>query len=244
MTDQPPDELLALRDRLTADTRITVLTGAGISAASGIPTFRGEQDSLWQNHRPEELATPAAFHRDPELVWRWYDWRRGLIAQAAPNAAHLTLAHLQERCQVQIVTQNVDGLHGRAGSRNVLEFHGSIWRVRCLSCGREETDERVPIPILPRCERCHGLLRPGVVWFGESIAPDILDASVAAARQCQFFVVVGTSGAVYPAAGLATVARESGARTLEFNLAPSEISSQMDIFVPGSAADTLPWLID
>jgi NAD-dependent deacetylase len=243
LSELPHVELAAIRESLTPETRITVLTGAGISAASGIPTFRGDEDSLWNNYRPEELATPTAFDRDPELVWRWYDWRRGLIAQAEPNAAHLALVHLQDRARVHIVTQNVDGLHDRAGSRNVLEFHGSIWRVRCLSCGREMKDNRVPIPVLPRCEVCHGLLRPAVIWFGEAINPEVLDAAVATTRQSQLFIVIGTSGAVYPAAGLAALARESGARTLEFNLVPSEISAQMDLFVPGNAADTVPLLV-
>jgi len=243
VSEVPHTALKEIRDSLTATTRITVLTGAGISAASGIPTFRGSEDSLWNNYRPEELATPQAFHSDPELVWRWYDWRRGLIAQAEPNAAHIALARLGGIAQVKIVTQNVDGLHTRAGSQPIFEFHGSIWRVRCLSCGLEKSDDRVPIPILPRCERCHGMLRPAVVWFGEGIDPEVMEASVNAARDCKLFLVIGTSGAVYPAAGLAAVARESGARMLEFNVEPSEISHQMDIFVPGSAVDTVPLLV-
>ncbi len=243
MSDIPHAALAQIRDSLTSTTRITVLTGAGISAASGIPTFRGNENSLWNNYRPEELATPEAFHQDPELVWRWYDWRRGLIAAAEPNAAHLALAQLGEVSLVKIVTQNVDGLHTRAGSHNVLEFHGTIWKVRCLSCGREQRDERVPIPILPRCEECHGLLRPGVVWFGEQIDPEVLETSARAASECDLFLVIGTSGAVHPAAGLAAMARESGARMLEFNVEPSAISHQMDLFVPGSAADTVPLLL-
>ncbi len=243
MSDVPLAELDRIRESFSPDTRITVLTGAGISAASGIPTFRGDEDSLWHNYRPEELATPAAFNRDPELVWRWYDWRRGLIATAEPNPAHTALARLQDLTRLRIVTQNVDGLHQRAGNREVLEFHGSIWRVRCLSCRRELQDDRVPIPIPPRCSECHGLLRPAVVWFGEPIDPAILDSSVTAARSSDVFLVIGTSGAVYPAAGLAAVAREAGARTVEFNIAPSEISAHVDLFVPGSAADTLPLLV-
>jgi NAD-dependent deacetylase len=233
-----------IRAGLDGKTRIAVMTGAGISAASGIPTFRGAQDSLWENYRPEELATPEAFHRDPELVWRWYDWRRGLIAKAEPNAAHLAVANLEAHVDhVSVITQNVDGLHARAGSHDILEFHGSIWKLRCLSCRREEEDRRVPLPIPPRCDACGGVLRPGVVWFGEGIDPAVMENSAAAAGNCDLFLVIGTSGAVYPAAGLVTVASRSGARVLEFNLEASAISSQVDLFVPGSAADTLPLLV-
>jgi NAD-dependent deacetylase len=235
--------LLQIRDELKPDLPVAVLSGAGISAASGIPTFRGSEDSLWENYRPEELATPEAFARDPELVWRWYDWRRGMIAAASPNAAHEALARLAEHVELILITQNVDGLHQRAGSRGVLEFHGSIWRLRCTACGRAKEDRRVPLPIPPRCEACGGLLRPGVVWFGEGIDPAIMSGAAAAAQDCALFLVVGTSGAVYPAAGLAAVARSSGARVLEFNLEPSALSGQVDLFVPGSAADTLPLLV-
>jgi NAD-dependent deacetylase len=237
------DSLAEIRAGLTTSTRIAVLTGAGISAASGIPTFRGAADSLWENHRPEDLATPEAFQRDPELVWRWYDWRRALIAEAEPNAAHLALARLAELTRTRLVTQNVDGLHQRAGSRGVLEFHGSIWILRCLSCGRQGEDLRVPLPIPPRCAACGGLLRPGVVWFGEGIDPDVMAASAEAVQSCEMLLVVGTSGAVYPAAGLVAVARRARARVLEFNLEPSAVSHQVDLFVPGSAADTLPYLV-
>ncbi len=140
---------------------------------------------------------------------------------------------------MKIVTQNVDGLHQRAGSEEVLEFHGSIWEVRCTGCGRKEVDTRVPLPIPPRCHSCEGLLRPGVVWFGEGIDPQVMEASAAAAGDCDIFLVVGTSGAVYPAAGLARIAADSGAHVLEFNLEPSAISDQVALFVPGDAADTL-----
>ena len=236
-------ELERIRDEITAETRITVLSGAGISAASGIPTFRGEQDSLWSRYRPEDLATPGAFARDPELVWRWYDWRRSLIAAAEPNAAHQALARLETIAPVMIVTQNVDGFHQLAGNSRVLEFHGSIWMVRCRKCGAESLDRRVPIPIPPACTECGGLLRPGVVWFGEGIDPGVLGASVEAAADCDIFLVIGTAGAVYPAAGLVGSARDAGARVIEFNLEPGGVSHLADLFVPGSAADTLNHLV-
>ena len=236
-------ELESVKNSITSDTRIAVLSGAGISAASGIPTFRGGDDSLWSRYRPEELATPQAFARDPELVWGWYDWRRGLIDQAAPNEAHHAVAALAGVARVSVITQNVDGYHQAAGSEGVLEFHGSIWKVRCLGCGRETLDRRVPLPYPPECKVCGEMLRPGVVWFGEGIDPGVLRASAEAASECDLFLVVGTAGAVYPAAGLVGTAREGGARILEFNLEPSGVTAQVDLFVPGSAADTLGLLV-
>jgi NAD-dependent deacetylase len=239
----PEPEVLAALESVRAaigpDTRIAVLTGAGISAASGIPTFRGGDDSLWSRYRPEELATPQAFARDPELVWGWYDWRRGLIAEAAPNAAHEALVRLAEVAAVTIITQNVDGYHQQAGSGDVLEFHGSIWVVRCLGCGHEKVDRKVPLPYPPECGVCGEMVRPGVVWFGEGIDPGVLHASARAASECDLFLVVGTAGAVYPAAGLVGTAREGGARVVEFNVEPSGVTAEVDLFVPGSAADTL-----
>ncbi len=239
-------ELARVRAGLGTASTVAALTGAGISAASGIPTFRGAADSLWNNYRPEELATPEAFHADPELVWRWYDWRRELVAAAAPNAAHLALAALQELVgRMTVVTQNVDGLHARAGSREVIEFHGSLWRVRCLGCGREREERRAPLPppLPPRCPDCGGLLRPAVVWFGEGIDPGVLEAASAAARGCDLFLVIGTAGAVYPAAGLAGLARASGARVLEFNLQPGGVTRDAHLFIAGSADQTLPLLL-
>lgn len=238
------ERLHAIRDGLRPGSAIAVLSGAGLSAASGIPTFRGGQDSLWNRYRPEELATPRAFARDPELVWRWYDWRRALIAGSAPNAAHQALAELEGRFPVAVITQNVDGYHQQAGSGNVLEFHGSIWKVRCRRCGHEAIDRRVPIPIPPECERCGGLVRPGVVWFGEGIDPQVHADSGRSAAESELFLVIGTAGAVYPAAGLVAAAREGGATVVEFNLEPSGVTALADLFVPGSAADTLPALLD
>ena len=235
--------LAAIRAGLTRRSRVTVLTGAGISAGSGIPTFRGGADALWSRYRPEDLATPEAFARDPELVWRWYDWRRGLIAAAEPNAAHRVLADLQERTRLTLITQNVDGLHQRAGSRDVLEFHGSIWTLRCTGCAAAGPDDRVPLPIPPRCGACGALLRPGVVWFGEGIDPQVMRQATRAAAACDLMVVVGTAGAVYPAAGLVSTARRQGARVLEFNLEPGGVTHLADLFVPGDAAGTLAGLL-
>lgn len=236
-------DLHDIRDRVAAGDRVAVLSGAGISAASGIPTFRGAQDALWSRYRPEDLATPAAFARDPELVWRWYDWRRGLIARSAPNAAHLALAALEAHGPVTVITQNVDGYHRQAGSTTVLEYHGSIWTLRCTGCGHEAEDRRVPLPVPPRCGGCGALLRPGVVWFGETIDPQVMRAADRAASDCEVFLVVGTAGAVWPAAGLVAVARAGGAVVVEFNLEPSAVSSHAHLFVAGSAADTLGGIV-
>lgn len=239
----PQATLARLRAAITPETRICALTGAGISAASGVPTFRGGADSLWENVRPEELATPEAFERDPAKVWRWYDWRRGMVAACEPNAAHHALVALEAACdRVTVVTQNVDGLHQRAGSRNVLEFHGSLWTLRCLGCGRETENHVTPLPPLPACGVCGGLLRPGVVWFGEAIDPDVMRASVDAVDDCDLLLVVGTSGLVYPAAGLARAAKDSGAVVAEFNLEEGGVSAWVDHFVPGCADATLPLL--
>ena len=237
------EQLAPARQRIAAGAPVAVLSGAGISAASGIPTFRGNDESLWSRYRPQELATPQAFAQDPVLVWGWYDWRRSLIADAKPNAAHHALAQLEAQVPVTIITQNVDGYHQLAGSTNILEYHGSIWTVRCQNCGQEHHDDRVPLPLPPHCESCDGLLRPGVVWFGEGIDPEVMAASARATAACEVFLVIGTAGAVYPAAGLVAAAGRGGALVVEFNLEPSEITHQVDVFVAGSAVDTVPQLL-
>lgn len=221
---------------------VAVVTGAGISAESGVPTFRGA-GGLWKNFRAEELATPDAFARDPRLVWEWYDWRRQLIAGCAPNAGHETLARWERRFPAfTLVTQNVDGLHRRAGSRAVLCVHGDIWRVRCTACGREELDERAPLPQLPPRCACGALLRPGVVWFGESLPMDTYQAGAEAVRAADVVLVVGTSGLVYPAAGLPMMARSAGARLVEVNVAETPLSPIMDVTLTGPSGEILPEL--
>jgi NAD-dependent protein deacetylase/lipoamidase len=230
-----------LAQRLGRAASVTVLTGAGVSAASGIPTFRGAA-GLWKQFRPEELATPEAFARDPATVWEWYDWRRQLIAEKRPNAAHEVLAAWSRRLPgFTLVTQNVDGLHERAGTQNVVRFHGSIWEVacssRCAGSPRSWPDERVPLPrIPPACPHCGGLLRPGVVWFGEGIDPEVAQRA-AAACACDVFLVVGTSSVVYPAAGLAAEAQRLGAFTAEINPEPG---AETDLSIAGRAEDVLP----
>ena len=222
---------------------IAVLTGAGVSAESGVPTFRGA-NGLWKQYRAEDLATPQAFARDPKLVWEWYDWRRGLIAEARPNAGHRALAELQDRVsKFTLITQNVDDLHDDAGSRDVLKLHGSIWVQRGTKCGKEKSDRTTPLPeIPPRCE-CGALLRPGIVWFGEMLPQDVWQHAEWAAEHAEIFLVIGTSALVYPAAGLAGIAKDSGAKVIEINIEETALTQRIDAFLRGPSAELLPQLM-
>ncbi len=233
----------AVREWLRDASSIAVLTGAGVSAESGVPTFR-DANGLWKKHRAEQLATPGAFARDPKLVWEWYDWRRSVLAQAQPNQGHYALAAAEARARnFTLITQNVDGLHELAGSRKVLRLHGSIWMLRCLECGREREDRRTPLPeIPPRCE-CGGMLRPGVVWFGEALPANIWQEAEKAARSADLFLLIGTSAVVYPAAGLAMMAKASGAREVEINIAETGLSGGIDEFLQGPSGELLPQLM-
>ncbi len=223
--------------------RPVALTGAGVSAESGVPTFRSP-GGLWRHYRPEDLATPQAFARDPNLVWEWYDWRRGLIAGCEPNAAHAALAEMEARLpDFVLITQNVDGLHQLAGSRRVLELHGNIWRMRCTRQGTTLTERRTPLPALPpRCPECGAPLRPDVVWFGEALPADILESAFEAAAACDLMLVVGTSAVVQPAAGLPLLARDNGAVLVEVNPEPTLLSGYADLSLRQPAAQALPEL--
>ncbi len=235
--------MAVVRDRLNRARSVTVLTGAGISADSGVPTFRGV-DGLWRNFRAEDLATPEAFARDPRLVWEWYNWRRELIANKSPNPAHLALVELEQRIdRFWLITQNVDGLHPLAGSRRLSEIHGNIWKVRCTGCGLVEGNRDVPIAMLPSCRTCQALLRPHIVWFGESLAEEDLLRSYAALELCDVLLIVGTSGMVYPAASFASVAKSAGAYVVELNLDPTPQSDMVDISINGRAKDLVPQLV-
>ncbi|WHZ29603.1 MAG: NAD-dependent protein deacetylase of SIR2 family [Nitrospira sp.] len=240
----PGSDLGMVKQQLAAARSITILTGAGISADSGVPTFRGT-DGLWKNFRAEDLATPEAFERDPRLVWEWYNWRRELIATKQPNDAHKAIVDLERRCpDFWLITQNVDGLHREAGSQKLSEIHGNIWKVRCTGCGVVEHNRDVPIAILPSCARCGSLLRPHIVWFGESLFRDDLDCCSKALTRCDILLVIGTSGIVYPAAGFASVAKEAGAFVAEINLDPSPQSALVDVSLQGRAKDLVPLLFD
>lgn len=232
-----------VRDWIASARSIAVLTGAGISAESGIPTFR-DAGGLWKNFRAEDLATPQAFARDPKFVWEWYDWRRSLIAKAEPNAGHRALAELEKRvADFTLITQNVDGLHDRAGSHGLLKVHGDIWTLRCTRCGRERQDLRPSLPELPPHCACGGIERPGVVWFGENLPPGIWSKAEAAASAAGVFLVVGTSAVVYPAAGLVQLAKDSGAKVVEVNPAETPLSGMVDFSWRAPVAEALPLII-
>ncbi len=226
--------LAAVRSAKTR--KVVIFTGAGVSAESGIPTFRGA-GGLWRDFRPEDLATPEAFARDPLLVWQWYEWRRGLIRAAEPNAAHKAIARLRDAI---VVTQNVDGLHARGGSRDIIELHGSLFRTRCT---REHTtrDARDPFAELPpRCS-CGAMLRPDVVWFGEMLPEAALERAADAIRDCDLLLVIGTSGVVYPAAGLVALHR---GLSIEINPEASPLSGGCTFAIAGTAATATPPIVD
>ena len=231
-----------LIERLRRAKRVVVITGAGISAESGIPTFRGP-NGLWRRYRAEDLATPHAFQRDPRLVWEWYDWRRQLISEKEPNVGHLAIAAMEDFFEeLLLITQNVDGIHRKAGSTKLIEIHGNIWRVRCMAEGGIYSNDEVPLrEIPPRCD-CGALIRPDVVWFGESLSEKDLADSYAALNECDCLLVVGTSAVVQPVASFPIVARNGGAFVVEINVEPTPISGWVDESIPGKSGEVLPRL--
>jgi NAD-dependent deacetylase len=232
-----------VKQALNQAKRVAVLTGAGVSAESGVPTFRGA-DGLWRQYRATDLATPEAFARDPKLVWEFYNWRRELLAPLKPNPGHHALTQLENQVpEFFLITQNIDGLHQAAGSREMLEIHGSIWRVRCTRCARVAENRTVPLPTLPACEACGGLLRPDVVWFGEALDTLILVKAYKALSSCQVLLIVGTSGNVEPAASMGLHAKTYGAKVVEVNLEPTPQSASYDITLSGKSGFILPLLI-
>ena len=237
-----PDHRIIARPHISTIHSVAVLTGAGVSAESGVPTFRGE-GGLWRNYRAEDLATPAAFRRDPALVWQWYNWRRGLIGACRPNPAHETLAEMERHfSDFTLITQNVDGLHVLAGSRRVVELHGNIWRLRCTRGCRDSWEDRAAdlADLPPHCPDCGPLARPAVVWFGESLPAGALDAAWHAARRAQLFLTVGTSAVVQPAASLPLVALDAGAYVVEINPEPTPLSAHVHEAIHALAGEALP----
>ena len=248
MAVMPFDHLTLAREALSRARSIAVLTGAGISAESGIPTFRDALTGLWERFKPEELATPEAFLAHPKRVWEWYAWRREKVAAALPNPGHVALAELERKCIARdanftLITQNVDGLHQVAGSRNVIELHGNIRRVKCFDQHHpvEAWTESGEIP--PRCPHCGSMLRPDVVWFGELLPDDALETAMRAARGCDVFLSVGTSAVVEPAASLPLVARQAGAMVIEVNPETTPLTAAAQISLRGAAGAILPPLV-
>lgn len=236
----PPDLIPLLR----GTTRLVALTGAGVSQESGLRTFRDAQTGLWAQYKPEDLASPEAFARDPKLVWDWYAWRREAVKSVRPNPGHYALVTLEECCPgFCLITQNVDGLHRMAGNQNVLELHGNIQRVRCSECYTFAESWGDDIESVPRCEECGGLLRPDVVWFGEALPRDQLEPAVEASRSCEIFLSIGTSAVVQPAASLAYAARNHGATLVEINLEPTSLTPKTNYFLQGKSGEVLPELV-
>jgi len=230
-------------ERLAQAKSLLVITGAGISAESGIPTFRGA-DGLWKNYRAEELATLDAFERDPDTVWQWYDWRRGIIGKAEPNPGHLAIKELEDMFgNFLLITQNVDGLHSRTGIKNMVEIHGNLWRVRCTREGKTSMLMDVPIKSIPPKCGCGAVLRPDVVWFGESIPSHALELSFSVLEQCDTLIVVGTSGVVYPVASFPQTVKDNGGYVVEVNVEPTPISAFADASLYGNSGDILPMLV-
>jgi NAD-dependent deacetylase len=234
----------ALIEILRSVRRVAVITGAGISQESGLRTFRDAQTGMWAQHKPEDLASPEAFERDPKLVWDWYKMRRERVKEVDPNPGHYALVEMARRfSDFTLITQNVDGLHVKAGSADVIELHGNIQRVRCSACAKLAEiwiDDAVNVP---RCDVCGDLLRPDVVWFGEPLPREGLERAVLAARSCEAFFSIGTSGVVHPAAALAYAAKNRGAIVIEINKDPTPLTEKADYVLQGLSGEVLPQLV-
>ena len=236
-----PLELIAFLQRLP---KLVALTGAGVSQESGLRTFRDAQTGLWAQYKPTDLASPEAFQRDPRLVWDWYAWRREAVKGVRPNPGHYALVEIEKYLpQFTLITQNVDSLHRFAGSQNLLELHGNIQRVRCADCYTFTETWDDDTEDVPRCKVCNGLLRPDVVWFGESLPRAQLEAAVSAARSCEVFFSIGTSGVVQPAASLAFAAHNRGAVVVEINAEPTPLTPKADYVLQGKSGEILPSLV-
>ena len=235
-----PVELIEI---LRTSHRVVVLTGAGISAESGVPTFRQAQTGLWAQFDPLQLATPGVFKNDPKLVWDWYTWRRKLISESQPNPGHKALVDLENHYpEFTLITQNLDGLHQMAGSTEVIELHGNIFRTKCSRENRLISEEFEAAETPPRCPLCEAYLRPDVVWFGESLPEVELDRAIQAASTCQVFISIGTSTLVEPAASLPFIALRNGATVLEINPQTTPLTPQASYLIRGKAGDVLPIL--
>ena len=240
MSDNFAQNVKQAADYLRQADRVAVITGAGISAESGVATFRGA-GGLWEGRRAEEVATPEAFRADPESVWRFYKMRRTGLLECRPNPAHEALAELERICEnFCLITQNVDNLHHQAGSQNLIELHGNIWIDRCGDCDRQERPEKVSEEPVPRCSACGGMMRPGVVWFGEMLPSGAIDGAQSAAAQADVMLVIGTSSLVQPAASLAMVAQQNGAKVVEINPEATPLTHAADLVITEKAGTALP----
>lgn len=227
---------------------VVALTGAGVSAESGVPTFREAQTGLWEQYKPEELATPQAFSRDPQMVWAWYHWRRELISTTNPNSGHYALAAMESRLHEKekvftLLTQNVDNLHQRAGSKEVLALHGNIFRTKCFECRQIAPSSQSAGQEIPRCPQCDGLLRPDVVWFGESLSQTVLNTALKATKHCNVFFSIGTSSVVQPAASLPFLAKENNAIIVEINPNTTPLTNHADYVFQAASGEVLPALV-
>jgi NAD-dependent deacetylase len=238
---------------IKAAKRVVVFTGAGMSAESGIPTFRDAQTGLWEKYDPAKLASAKGYRADKDLVWGWYEWRRMKVMQAQPNAGHYAIAQLAKQIpELTVISQNVDDLHERAGSQSVIHLHGSLFQPRCFACARpyqfattpldEPIDGRRLAP--PRCENCHGRIRPGVVWFGENLPTDEWRQAETVAKNCDVFFAIGTSGVVMPAAGLPIIASKAGATVIKINPDSMGLETVAKYRLQGKSGDILPLLLD
>lgn len=231
----------SIKDQIKENKKIVFVTGAGISQESGIPTFRGK-DGLWRNYNAMELATIDAFYENPKLVWEWYNERRENIFSVSPNQGHKAIAELEKYAKVIILTQNIDGLHQKAGSSKVLELHGSIVKIKCTVCDfRDEIITKFS-EIPPLC-KCGNILRPDVVWFGESLQEDVWKHAMIQAGQCDLMIIVGTSLVVSPANTLPIYAKQNNAYLIEINPEKTEMSSEMDLTINDTSANVLPKIV-
>lgn len=236
-------EMFEIKEHLRKASCVVIITGAGVSAESGIPTFRG-QDGLWKQYRVEELATPEAFAKNPELVWEWYCWRRKIISNAKPNPGHIAIAEVEKIFQnFLLITQNVDGLHRVAGSKKLVEIHGNIWETRCVKCNTVEQDMELDFRKIGVCNNCGARKRPNVVWFGESIPAESFKKALSVTQICDFMIVAGTSGIIQPIASLPFMAKQLGAFVLEINIDSTPISHIADAFIKGRSGEILPVLL-
>jgi NAD-dependent deacetylase len=244
---RPDDSLQTAARALARSARLAVFTGAGVSKESGIPTFREPETGLWARYDPMQLATPEAYREDPAFVWSWYEHRFGVTAQAEPNPGHRAIAELEQVLpKVVVITQNIDGLHQRAGSSHVIELHGTMYSFRCiegLHSGYRWEDFADQREKPPRCPECGGFLRPEVVWFGEGLPPDALNAAQQLRAACDVMLVVGTSGVVYPAAAVPLIAREAGATVIDVNPEWDALARSCDLFLRGPGGEVLPDLV-